>query len=68
MSQATQRPERLTDLIAIKHGFAFSSEFFGADGDYIRLTPGNFAEASGFSDLGSAQKRFSGPALSIFIL
>jgi type I restriction enzyme S subunit len=68
MSQATQRPERLTDLIEIKHGFAFSSEFFGADGDYILLTPGNFAEAGGFRDLGSAQKRFSGPTPPSFIL
>lgn len=68
MNQATQRPERLTDLIEIKHGFAFSSEFFGADGDYILLTPGNFAEAGGFRDLGSAQKRFSGPIPPSFIL
>ena len=68
MSHATQLPERLTDHIEIKHGFAFSSEFFGADGDYILLTPRNFAEAGGFRDLGAAQKRFSGPIPPSFIL
>ena len=68
MSQASPRLERLTDLIEIKHGFAFSSEFFGVDGEYILLTPGNFAEAGGFRDLGSTQKRYSGPTPPNFIL
>ena len=34
----------LSDLIAIKHGFAFKSEFFSESGQYILLTPGNFHE------------------------
>lgn len=68
MSQTTSRMERLADLIEIKHGFAFSSEFFGIDGDYILLTPGNFVEGGGFRDLGFEQKRFSGPIPPDFIL
>lgn len=68
MSQSATRLKRLTDLIEIKHGFAFSSEYFGTDGDYILLTPGNFFEAGGFRDLGPTQKRFSGPTPTDFIL
>ena len=68
MSQGIPDVECLTDLIEIKHGFAFPSEFFGVDGEYILLTPGNFAEAGGFRDLGSSQKRFSGPTPENFIL
>ncbi len=42
MSQSARRLERLIDLIEIKHGFAFSSEYFGTDGDCVLLTPGKF--------------------------
>jgi type I restriction enzyme S subunit len=35
---------RLSDLLKIKHGFAFSSDFFRREkGDAILLTPGNFS-------------------------
>ncbi|MCR6665763.1 MAG: restriction endonuclease subunit S [Methyloversatilis sp.] len=68
MSQSATLLKRLTDLIEIKHGFAFSSQYFGTDGDYVLLTPGNFFEAGGFRDLGSAQKRFSGLPPADFIL
>lgn len=68
MTQSATCVTRLTDLIDIKHGFAFSSDYFGTDGNYILLTPGNFFEAGGFRDLGTAQKYFSGPAPEDFIL
>ena len=38
----------LGDAFHVKHGFAFKSQFFSDDGDYIVLTPGNFDEAGGF--------------------
>ncbi len=68
MNQSATCLKRLTELIEIKHGFAFSSEYFGTDGDYILLTPGNFLETGGFRNLGAAQKRFSGPTPADFIL
>jgi hypothetical protein len=41
----------LGDLIEIKHGFAFKSEFFSAEGPYYLLTPGNFREGGATSIL-----------------
>jgi type I restriction enzyme S subunit len=59
---------QLSEVIEIKHGFAFQSEFFGRSGDFLLLTPGNFAEAGGFRDLGKTQKEYSGPVPRNFIL
>ncbi len=58
----------LSDFVDIKHGFAFESEFFDESGDHLLLTPGNFNERGGFRDLGTAQKRYSGPVPPSFIL
>ena len=52
---------RLRDVIKIKHGFAFSSEFFSPDGPHALLTPGNFHEEGGFRWLGEKQKFYRGP-------
>lgn len=50
----------LSDLCEIKHGYAFESEFFGAEGDYVLLTPGNFREEGGYRDRGPKQKYYVG--------
>jgi len=57
----------LADLCDIKHGFAFKSEFFEDEGDYVLLTPGNFHESGGYRDRGAKQKYYSGevPAGSV---
>ena len=68
MSHPVAHLTRLTDLIEIKHGFAFASEFFGSLGEFILLTPGNFRETGGYRDLGIAQKRYSGPIPPSFVL
>ena len=52
---------RLRDVIKIKHGFAFSSEFFSPNGPHVLLTPGNFHEEGGFRWLGEKQKFYRGP-------
>lgn len=53
--------QRLSDLISIRHGYAFSSAHFNSDGDGERLlTPGNFFAEGGFRDSGDKQKYFSG--------
>lgn len=50
----------LQNLIDIKHGFPFKSEFFREKGDYILLTPGSFYETGGFRDQGSKTKYYEG--------
>lgn len=58
----------LSDLMTIKHGFAFKSEFFQNDGGYVLLTPGNFYENGGFRHRGSKQKYYVGEIPDGFIL
>ncbi|WOA30905.1 restriction endonuclease subunit S [Alloalcanivorax xenomutans] len=58
----------LYQLVDVKHGFAFKSQFFSADGEYILLTPGNFKEEGGFRFLGIKQKYYSGSVPNGYIL
>ena len=57
----------LDDLVEIKHGFAFQSEFFRDEppGDVL-LTPGNFAIGGGFK--ADKLKFYSGPTPEEFVL
>jgi type I restriction enzyme, S subunit len=69
----TQRGEgwvekRLSELCNIKHGFAFKSEFFTSDGDYVLLTPGNFYESGGYRDRGEKQKYYIGEIPRDYVL
>lgn len=69
----SQRGERwseapLSSLCDIKHGFAFKSEFFASDGEYVLLTPGNFYESGGYRDRGEKQKYYCGEIPPGFIL
>ena len=52
--------KRLSDLCDIKHGFAFKSEYFSSEGNYVLLTPGNFYESGGYRDRGEKQKYYVG--------
>ena len=38
----------LGDAIRVKHGFAFKSQYFSENGEFVVLTPGNFNEEGGF--------------------
>lgn len=58
----------LGDLISIKHGYAFESEYYSSEGPYVLLTPGNFWEGGGFRCLDSKQKFFCGPVPPEFVL
>ncbi|PHS74519.1 MAG: restriction endonuclease subunit S [Porticoccus sp.] len=51
---------KLRDVCNIKHGFAFKSEFFVKDSDYVVLTPGSFYESGGFRDQGKKTKYYQG--------
>ena len=50
----------LGDLIEIKHGFAFKSEFFSDEGNYILLTPGNCRASGGLKFKGTREKFYMG--------
>jgi type I restriction enzyme S subunit len=58
----------LSDLCYIKHGFAFKSEFFTSEGNYVLLTPGNFHETGGYRDRGEKQKYYIGDIPRDFML
>jgi type I restriction enzyme S subunit len=53
--------EPLSNLLSVKHGFAFKSEYFTDAGEFILLTPGNFYEGGGYRDRGDKQKYYIGP-------
>lgn len=60
---------RVSDLISIKHGYAFSSSYFcESASQYVLTTPGNFFEAGGFRDRGDRTKYYSGPVDQEFAL
>jgi restriction endonuclease S subunit len=58
----------LSELCDIKHGFAFKSEFFASEGDYVLLTPGNFYESGGYRDRGEKQKYYTGEIPRDYVL
>ena len=57
-----------SELCDIKHGYAFESEFFSNEGDYVLLTPGNFYEEGGYRDRGEKQKYYSGEIPRDYVL
>jgi type I restriction enzyme S subunit len=58
----------LSELCNIKHGLAFKSKFFRAEGDYVLLTPGNFYESGGYRDRGEKQKYYVGEIPRDYVL
>lgn len=51
---------QLGELIHVKHGFAFKSQYFASEGTEIVLTPGNFYEEGGFKLRGDRDRFYSG--------
>ncbi len=62
------KKRKLSSIFNIKHGYAFKSEFFSDDGEYLLLTPGNFFEKGGYRDRGKKQKYYIGDIPHEFIL
>jgi type I restriction enzyme, S subunit len=61
------REVRLSDLVEIKHGFAFKGEFFRDEPtENFLITPGNFAIGGGFQ--WGKSKYYLGPVPSDFVL
>lgn len=59
---------QLGELIHIKHGYAFKSEFFAPEGNHIVLTPGNFHEEGGFKLRGDRDRYYTGSYPSEYLL
>lgn len=52
---------RLGDVSRLKHGYAFSSNYFTSEpAPFVLTTPGNFYERGGFRDRESKRKYYSG--------
>jgi len=58
----------LSEMCDIKHGFAFKSEYFDSEGEYVLLTPGNFFESGGYRDRGEKQKYYTGDIPRDYVL
>lgn len=53
---------KLGNLITLKHGYAFKSQFFSNKGNKIVTTPGNFIDQGGFKHKGdNKEKWYDGP-------
>jgi type I restriction enzyme, S subunit len=59
---------KLGDVIEVKHGFAFKSEHFTDQGEYILLTPGNFQERGGLQLKGEKEKFYKGDFPAEYLL
>jgi len=59
---------QLSELLRVKHGFAFKSRYFESEGRYVLLTPGNFHEEGGFREQGEKQKFYTGDVPEGFTL
>jgi type I restriction enzyme, S subunit len=60
--------KQLGEVLTVKHGFAFRSEFFGEEGSHIVVTPGNFNEEGGFKPKSGKEKYYTADAPSEFVL
>jgi type I restriction enzyme S subunit len=49
----------LGELLYVKHGYAFKSEYFSNAGTQIVLTPGNFFEQGGFKSRGNKDRFYT---------
>ena len=67
-SQSGWKQTQLGELATIKHGFAFKSQNFTQNGDFVLLTPGNFREQGGFRHRREKQKYYEGEIPHGFIL
>lgn len=58
----------ISNLVDIKHGYAFLGKYFSNKGEFVLLTPGNFFEEGGFRERGDKQKYYSGEIPKDYIL
>ena len=51
---------QLGEVMDVKHGFAFKSEYFADSGEVILLSPGNCQESGGLKLKGDREKYYVG--------
>ena len=59
---------QLGEVIEVKHGYAFKSEFFSDSGEYVLLSPGNCLETGGFHLKGGRERYYIGGFPPEFLL
>lgn len=59
---------KLKELLSVKHGYPFQSEFFMDSGPYIVMTPGNFLEKGGFKVTPDKERYYSAPFPTEYLL
>ena len=59
---------KLGDAIHVKHGFAFKSQYFSENGEFVVLTPGNFNEEGGFRLRPSKDRFYTGEIPEDYVL
>jgi type I restriction enzyme, S subunit len=58
----------LGELLTVKHGWAFKSQYFEEDGPYVLVTPGNFFEKGGFKLRPGKDRSYSGEFAPEYLL
>jgi len=61
-------PTQLGEMITVKHGYAFKSQFFADEGKYVLLSPGNFYEEGGLKLKGDKEKYYTGDFPNEYLL
>jgi type I restriction enzyme S subunit len=59
---------QLGEVIDVKHGFAFKSQYFAESGELVLLTPGNCRESGGLKLKGDKEKYYVGEFPPEFLL
>lgn len=59
---------QLGEVIDVKHGYAFKSEFFSNSGNHILLSPGSCHESGGLKLKGEKEKYYTGEFPSEYLL
>lgn len=59
---------KFKELFELKHGYAFKSEYFSDEGNYILLTPGNFHPVGGLKLKGEKEKYYIGDIPKDYLL
>lgn len=58
----------LGDVLSVKHGWAFKSQYFESEGPFVVVTPGNFFEKGGFRHRPGKDRSYSGEFSNDYLL
>lgn len=58
----------LGEVLSVKHGWAFKSQYFESEGPFVVVTPGNFFEKGGFRHRPGKDRSYSGEFSNDYML